>query len=63
MEGFSVWHWLIIALWLVAVGFPFWRIVGRTGNHPALSILLWVPLVNLIFIWWLAFSRWPVAHD
>ncbi len=58
--GFSIWHWIILVLWIVVFGVPFWRIVGRTGNSPALSLLLLVPLVNIVFLWWLAFGKWPV---
>ena len=38
---------------------PFWRICGRVGHSPWLSLLIIVPLVNLIFIYWLAFAEWP----
>jgi hypothetical protein len=38
---------------------PFWRICGRVGYSPWLSLLVAVPLVNLIFIYFLAFSEWP----
>jgi hypothetical protein len=48
--------WLIIAV--VAV-IPFWRICARVGYSPWLSLLILVPLVNLFFIYYLAFSEWP----
>ena len=38
---------------------PFWRICKRLGHSPWLSLLVLVPLVNLIFIYWLAFGDWP----
>ena len=61
MESFSIWHWIILILWVVVLGVPAFKIVGRTGNHPALAILMLVPLVNLVFWWWLAFGRWPAV--
>jgi hypothetical protein len=48
--------------WLIAVAIavvPFWRICSRVGHSPWLSLLIVVPLVNLIFIYWLAFAEWP----
>jgi hypothetical protein len=48
--------------WLLAVlvGIvPFWRICRRVGHSPWLSLLILVPLINLIFIYWLAFAEWP----
>ena len=59
MSAFSIWHWIILLFWIGIFGVPFWRIVGRTGNSPALSPLLLVPLVNIVFLWWLAFGKWP----
>jgi hypothetical protein len=49
-------------VWLIAVLIgivPFWRICGRVGHSPWLSLLILVPLINLIFIYWLAFAEWP----
>ena len=38
---------------------PFWRICARAGFSPWLSLLIAIPLVNVIFIYFLAFSDWP----
>ena len=52
---------LIVMLLLVAITiFPVWRIFGKTGQSPALALLLFVPLVGpviaaLVF----GFGRWP----
>ena len=48
--------WLIGAIIAIV---PFWRICARVGYSPWLSLLLAVPLVNLVFIYFLAFSDWP----
>ena len=49
--------WLIGAI--IAI-IPFWRICQRIGWSPWLSLLMALPLVNLIFIYILAFSDWPL---
>lgn len=48
--------WLIVAVIAVV---PFWRICTRVGYSPWLSLLILIPLVNLIFFYILAFSEWP----
>jgi hypothetical protein len=53
--GFGL-PWLIVAVIAVV---PFWRICARVGYSPWLSLLILIPLVNLVFIYYLAFSEWP----
>lgn len=51
--------------WLIALAVavvPFWRICTRVGYSPWLSLLVIVPLVNLVFIYYLAFAEWPSQH-
>jgi hypothetical protein len=52
--------WLIGAI--IAI-IPFWRICQRIGYSPWLSLLMALPLVNLIFLYFLAFSTWPSQRD
>jgi hypothetical protein len=49
--------WIVFAVIAVV---PFWRICTRVGHSPALSLLVVIPLVNLIFIYYLAFGDWPI---
>jgi hypothetical protein len=42
---------------------PVWRIVRRTGRHPALSLLIFFPGIGIILIAFiLAFGRWPALE-
>jgi len=51
----------IIAVVVIVFMLFIWvRIVGKTGNNKWLGLLMIVPLVNIIFMIWLAFSAWPV---
>ncbi|HUA90575.1 MAG TPA: hypothetical protein VL994_14140 [Steroidobacteraceae bacterium] len=54
--GFGT-SWIIVAI--VGV-IPFWRICKRVGHSEWLSLLLLVPIANLIFVYWLAFGDWPI---
>jgi hypothetical protein len=38
---------------------PFWHIFRKAGFSPWLSLLMMVPLVNLVMLYFLAFATWP----
>jgi hypothetical protein len=52
--GFLI--YLILAVIFVV---PFWKIFQKAGFPPALSLLMLVPVVNLIAIYFVAFASWP----
>ena len=53
---------LIIVIGAVFV-VPFWKIFSKAGFPGALSLLMLVPLVNLIMIFVLAFAEWPALRE
>ena len=61
MGGFSMWHWLVVVFLFYAIFLviPIWRILQRTGFPGVLSLLVLVPMVNLICLWLFAFMAWP----
>jgi hypothetical protein len=63
MGGFSIWHWLIVLLWIFGIGMPIAKILGRLGYSKALTILAFVPLVNIIALWLLASGSWPNVSE
>ena len=38
---------------------PFWQIFKKVGFSPWLSVLMAVPLLNAVRLYFLAFARWP----
>jgi len=40
---------------------PFWFIFKKAGFSPWLSILMFVPLANIIILYVVAFSQWRVV--
>jgi predicted signal transduction protein with EAL and GGDEF domain len=36
---------------------PFWMVFKKAGAHPALSILMLIPLLNIAAIYWVAFCE------
>ena len=43
----------------LCIVFPFWRIFGKAGFSGALALLMFIPVVNIGMVFFLAFSRWP----
>jgi hypothetical protein len=60
---YASWHLALLGLLLFLWIFPMWRIIGKAGYPPALSLLAVFPAVGLILLWWLAFARWPAERD
>lgn len=52
---YGVWAGILLA-------FPLWQIFGRAGFRPYLSLLVFVPILGVLFIlFWLALVPWPAA--
>jgi hypothetical protein len=61
MDEISIWHLVVAALVVFLWIFPLWRIIERTGRHPALALFGLFPLTALILLWWLAYTNWPAV--
>lgn len=57
--GFGPVHWLWFIVMIVVVIYPVGRILSRIGFSPLWSIVIFIPLVNLIALWIFAFTDWP----
>ena len=55
----GIWQIFILLIWVIVFVVPFWRIFPRAGWPAPLSLLMLVPLLNLVLLWVLAFKRWP----
>lgn len=49
----------IIVVYVLVVG----RLVGKTGYSAWLGLLFLIPLVNIGFILYLAFTEWPIQRE
>ena len=57
---------ILLCIVLFAIVFtilPFWMIFKKAGFHPALSLLMLVPLANIAMLFVLAFARWPALEQ
>jgi len=57
----SVGQWISIAVFCVASLVPAARVLRRAGLSLWWSIFLVIPLINVVALWALAYSRWPAA--
>jgi hypothetical protein len=59
------WPWIMAIvmplLMIILVGVPVANILHRAGRSRWWTILAFIPLLNLIGLWVLAFTRWPKA--
>ncbi|MBX9348766.1 hypothetical protein K5M36_16890 [Chromobacterium vaccinii] len=62
MSSFSIWHWLMFLVMLVIFQVPAWMIVRKAGFPGVLSIVMWVPVLNLLALWVFAMVPWPIAR-
>lgn len=62
MGSMSLWHWFILIFFIVALGVPIAKILGRLGFSKWWTIVYFIPFVNIVGIWILAYVRWPAVN-
>lgn len=51
--------WFLVGALILVV--PFWFIFKKAGFSPRLSLLMIVPLVNIVMLYYLALTPWPIG--
>ena len=59
LGGINTWQLILLALLAIIIVVPFWRITEKAGYSGWLALLILVPGVNLIYVYFLGFSNWP----
>lgn len=61
MPGPGMWPFgpFVMIIMAVVIIVPFWFIISKTGYSKWLSLLMVVPVLNVILLYFLAFSNWP----
>lgn len=62
MGTLSIWHWILILLFSALVGSPASRIIGRTGHSRLWVLIFFIPIINVVALWVLAFVHWPALR-
>lgn len=50
----------IILMVVGVVVWPFWRIFSRLGLPGPIALLMLLPFVNVLVIFFVAFTKWPI---
>lgn len=58
-DGVGLLGMLVVGLLVV---FPLWRICTRVGFPGWLSLAALLPFANLLLLYFIAFSQWPVER-
>ena len=53
----------IICTFAVVALIPWFFIYRKAGYHPAMGCLMFLPLVNVVMLFVLAFSDWPLERE
>ena len=54
---------MLMFVWMLIVGLliilPLWKIFEKAGFSGPLAILMLIPFINILMIFYLAFTDWP----
>jgi len=59
MDMGPIMYLIIVALMIL----PFWFIFSKAGYSKWLSLLMAIPIVNMVMLYFLAFSTWPNQRE
>ena len=59
MGAYAIFIIILIVLGIII----YWRIATKAGYAGALSLLMLVPVVNLVIIILFAFTEWPIERE
>jgi hypothetical protein len=62
-DFFAPWHLIILLTMFAIFTVPFWQILKRMGFPPALSLLVWIPLIGLVVLYYVAFAEWKAVGN
>lgn len=53
----------VVPIAIVTSVLPFWMICKKAGFPPALSLLMLVPIANVVLPFYVAFTEWPALRQ
>jgi len=62
MGSLSIWHWLFVIFFIAVLCIPISKILNRLGFSRWWTIVYFIPFVNVIGIWILAYADWPALN-
>lgn len=59
----ATWAWWVAGCALATFILIWWKIFSRTGHGGLYGLLMLVPVVNVVLLLVLAFTRWPIERE
>lgn len=59
----SIWQLIIVVAIMAFYIACFWKIWSKAGFNGAWSLLMLVPIANIVSIIYLAFAEWPIHKN
>ena len=53
----------VIAIIAGIIVLPYWKIFSKAGYSGAFSLLMLIPLLNVIMLFFLAYADWPALKN
>ncbi|MBB3222727.1 hypothetical protein [Pseudoduganella umbonata] len=67
MGSYNVFHSaftvIFFLFWIAVFTIPMWRIAVKAGYPGFASLLMYIPLLNIVVLWMFAFMKWPVERN
>ena len=63
LAWFGEFGFLLIAAMTILTAVIYWRIAVKAGYNGAMSLWLFVPIINFIVILVFAFTEWPIEQE
>ena len=58
----GIWQIIFLLLILVGLNLPVWWVIKRAGKSRWQFVFVVIPVVNIIWLYVFAFSRWPALE-
>lgn len=52
----------VMLVYILLLVVPLWKIITKAGRKGVWSFVIFLPVLNIIFLWLFAFSKWPAQN-
>jgi len=63
MSGIGLPELIVIVVIGILVVVPFWKIFTKAGYSGGWSLLMLIPVISIVILFYLAFAEWPIQRE
>ncbi|MBU2648440.1 hypothetical protein KKI24_27285 [bacterium] len=63
MGGLGIGELFIMVIFAVVYIIPFWKIFSKAGYPGIMALTQFVPILNFIVLYYVAFAKWPIQNQ